>query len=121
MLREYPAKQVLGDYLRRWFVDDYFELYVWFDSDNAIYGFQLCYDKEGEERALTWNRDTGLNHHAVDDGNKWVNAAPILIVNGPFRPEQLKPLFSKNSQDLPTAIRELVSRTIEEEIFSPST
>jgi len=48
------ARQVEGEGFRRWFTDDYFDLIVWYGDQNAMIGFQLCYDKQGKERALTW-------------------------------------------------------------------
>src|SRR5690606_34560979 len=48
--------------------DPAMDLYVWYDGTGAIQQFQLCYDKGPEEKALTWRRDGGLEHHRVDDG-----------------------------------------------------
>src|SRR5919197_6045866 len=62
------ARQAAGERYRRWFMDDYFDLIVWYDPDDEIYGFQLCYDKPGRERVITWKKDAGFSHEAVDDG-----------------------------------------------------
>ena len=46
-------RQISEEGHRRWFTDSYFDLIVWYERDGAtLAGFQLCYDKEGEERAL---------------------------------------------------------------------
>ena len=65
------TRQVPGEGFRRWFTDSDFDLIVWYegqDEDGPIAGFQLCYDKQGAERALTWRRATGFSHEKVDDG-----------------------------------------------------
>lgn len=69
---------------RRWFSDDYFDLIVWYDVQGEIAGMQLCYDKQGHERALTWTRDGGVKHERVDTGepSPVKNMAPILVPDG---------------------------------------
>ena len=67
MLREQPARSPDGGLSRRWFADDFFDLYVWSDASGAIVGFQLCYGKPDAEHALDWTPD-GFSHHAVDPG-----------------------------------------------------
>ena len=53
---------------RRWFTSNDLDLFVWYDSEDAIIQFQLCYNKGENEQALTWQREAGLTHHFVDDG-----------------------------------------------------
>ena len=48
---------------RRWFIDNYFDLIIWYDDDDTITGFQLCYDKAEAERSLTWIKDRGFSHN----------------------------------------------------------
>ena len=36
--------------MRRWFMDSYFDLIVWYDDRGNATGFQLCYDKPGRFR-----------------------------------------------------------------------
>ena len=43
---------------RRWFHDDYFDLFVW-QTDQEITAFQLCYGLDTSERALEWSKDHG--------------------------------------------------------------
>jgi hypothetical protein len=117
MLREYPAKQVPGDYPRRWFADDYFDLFVWFENNGAeIYGFQLCYDKCGHEKAITWKRDGTLRHEGIDTGEDevWNNQSPILVAARQSQTKHLRPHFESRAQDLPVDIRDLVRSKIEE-------
>ena len=37
---------------RRWYVDEAMDLIVWFE-DSDVVGFQLCYDKGSDEKAVT--------------------------------------------------------------------
>jgi hypothetical protein len=56
MLREIPAvRQDRADLKRRWYQDDFFDLYTWHAADGTLLSFQLCYDVRGRERALTWH------------------------------------------------------------------
>ena len=61
-----------SDKLRRWFHDDYFDLYTWETPDGALQGFQLCYAKLGKERALRWSAEAGYAHEDCDEGNWWI-------------------------------------------------
>ena len=46
---------------RRWFHDDYFDLFVW-QTGGEVTLFQLCYGGHSSERALVWDRKRGLFH-----------------------------------------------------------
>ena len=52
------ARQIAGEDFRRWFTDEEFDLIVWYGDDRSLVGFQLCYDKQDRERALTWTSTT---------------------------------------------------------------
>jgi hypothetical protein len=55
MLREIPrVRQDRPGLKRRWYQDDFFDLYTWNSADGTLVSFQLCYDVRGRERALTW-------------------------------------------------------------------
>jgi hypothetical protein len=57
MLREISAvRQDQADLRRRWFQDDYFDLFVWVAPEGGIVAFQLAYDRGGDERVLGWHR-----------------------------------------------------------------
>jgi hypothetical protein len=47
---------------RRWFHDEYFDLFVWQNSANEIESFQLCYGIDTSERALEWRKNRGFFH-----------------------------------------------------------
>ena len=67
MLREIRSIEQRNPALaRRWFQDEYFDLYVWQDGAGELQRFQLCYDRDSRrERALEWQRGRGFQHLAV--------------------------------------------------------
>lgn len=52
---------------RRWFHDEYFDLFVWHDSVGDLLSFELCYGIGSSERALVWERRGGFYHDGVED------------------------------------------------------
>lgn len=116
MLTNQPIKPVAHDRDRRWVSDEYFDLIVWYESDDGIHGFQLCYDKPHRERALTWTRDRGFLHTAIDSGEfkPTANRTPILVTDGAFPFEQVRQEFIARSGLLPLDIRELVLARIKD-------
>jgi hypothetical protein len=116
MLKEYPCRQNQGDYLRRFMSDGDFDLYVWFRPNGEFYGFQLCYDKAGRERALTWLSDRGFSHNAVDSGecNPAKNYAPMIVANHCMPIDVVRAEFSRRSRELDAEIQELVNAKLDE-------
>lgn len=110
MLKNQPIRPVARDLDRRWISDDYFDLIVWYEPGGAIHGFQLCYDKSGHERALTWMRDRGFRHTGIDSGEACPNAnrTPILVAGGAFPAAQVREEFMARGKQLPAEIRDLV-------------
>jgi hypothetical protein len=53
---------------KRWFQDNYFDLFTWQNLDNEIVAFQLCYDRKGTERVISWDYRQGFEHSCIDDG-----------------------------------------------------
>jgi hypothetical protein len=51
---EPPAK-------RRWFHNEYFDLFVWQELSGEVARFQLCYGIDSSERALVWYRNVGFS------------------------------------------------------------
>jgi len=51
---------------RRWFHDDYFDLFVSQADDGKLHGFQLCYGLDATERALVWDGERGYFHDGTD-------------------------------------------------------
>ncbi len=103
-----PAKQ--KDRNRRWFSDDYFDLIVWLGRDGAFDGFQLCYDIQQRERALTWTEEKGFTHERVDAGeeNPAKNRTPILVPDGVFPVQEIIERFLEHSAGSDEGIRSFV-------------
>jgi len=121
MLRNSPIRNVERDFARRWISDDYFDLIVWYAEDGSTYGFQLCYDKSGDERAVTWTRERTLTHSIVDPGEDkpTANRTPMLRRGGAFDRERVLAEFLERSSELDPAIRELVLTKLEEKYSLP--
>ncbi|MHA3773234.1 hypothetical protein ACXR0O_17005 [Verrucomicrobiota bacterium sgz303538] len=116
MLREFQARQLSDDYRRRWFSDQYFDLYVWYEADGSIHGFQLAYAKPGNEHALTWTSTGGFRHSAVDSGESspFSGLTPILIAGGHFPAAKVAREFRERASELEPDTRELVIEKIRE-------
>jgi hypothetical protein len=118
MLRELaPVNQSVPGRPRRWFQSDNEDLIVWYAEDGAIYGFQLCYDRQGHERALTWAPDHGFLHNRIDAGEREglrYKRSPILVADGIFDAAAMSRRFPEVSTLLPPEIREFVSGKLAE-------
>ncbi len=116
MLAEAKVAQKEKNYHRRWFEDDFFELIVWFDASQAIYGFQLCYPRYGDERALTWKKGSGFTHEKIDDSRVFgsMPATAILVPDGIFPAELVINEFEKRSKEIDGEIAQfIVAKLIE--------
>ncbi|GBC63072.1 hypothetical protein DENIS_4061 [Desulfonema ishimotonii] len=120
MLREIAnVKQIEGEPRRRWFSNEYFDLIIWLDEAGDISGFQLCYNKTGDQHALTWHRASGYMHSRVDDGEDRpgkYKSSPILVNlchnDGRFLSEAVASHFQKTSWNLEKRIADLVYEKI---------
>lgn len=119
MLKEVlNTRQDKGQLKRRWFSSRDADLIVWYSDDEKIFGFQLCYDRHGREKAITWNSAHGFSHNLVDDGEAVGMAhkrTPILVADGLFDVAAISRLFEKICQHVPPEIAEFVSKKLAEE------
>ena len=101
------------DLFRRWFYDNYFDLFIWYDESKNINGFQLCYDKMGNERALTYSEGV-FSHNKIDQGENipLKNLTPILVADGTFDESVILPLFKIASENIEIDIRDYVINSI---------
>ena len=110
------VRQIAGEGFRRWFSDEYFDLIVWYEGEaqadstaDVVSGFQLCYDKPGQERALSWRREGGFSHDLIDAGEipGQANMNPVLEPGGEL-PEAVVARFRSNSLEVGLSIQDLV-------------
>jgi len=113
VLKENPYNP---DPSRKWFSDEYCDLIVWYDAQQKITGFQLCYDVRNNEHALTWQEGKGFDHHRIDSGETQpqMNMTPILIPDGAVPYQKLLHQFKERASGLDPEIFELVIRTLSE-------
>jgi len=116
MLKEVrDVRQVPGDARRRVFSSGDLDLTVWIDERDEITGFELCYDKDTNERAVRWSREEGFLHQKVDDGENRpgrYKSTPILVPDGVFPAEKISRLFQENSRDIDRTFAEFVYRKL---------
>ncbi len=111
MLTEIPnARQVVGEGLRRWFTDEYFDLIVWYGNQEHPIGFQLCYDKQEKERALTWTREHGFRHDRVDAGEipGHSKMTPIIVADGAFDRDSISRRFRQASLGIDPLVKQFI-------------
>ena len=111
------VSQSAGEPPRRWFVSDDLDLLVWCDDSGRPSGFQLCYDKGPSQRALTWQRDRGFSHKAVDEGDRVggkYKAIPILTTDGPFPANRVAERFAHESAELPPEFAAFVKMKLQQ-------
>lgn len=68
MMREILGVADESEARRRWFHDEYFDLFVWQAGSGEIILFQLCYGIDSSERALVWHKDAGFFHDGAEAG-----------------------------------------------------
>lgn len=95
---------------RRWFHDDFFDLYTWESRDGELLGFQLCYAKGGRERALRWSPEDGYRHEGVDAPEDKPGRAmsALFVADGAFDPDGIGSHFEAASNELPSRVKDFV-------------
>lgn len=101
------VRQYANEPKRRWFITPGMDLIVWVDELDRPFKFQLCYETQAAEYALTWEALRGFNHAMVDDGER-TNRTPILCGDAPFEKSYLLELFKASNAGLPADIGGLV-------------
>ncbi len=99
---------------RRWFFDEEMDLLVWLDGEH-IHGFQLCYDKLGDQRALTWFIDSGFQHNRVHERDEKIGVfrgAALLVRDGVLDTHRVAARFKDLSADIDAGISRFVYEKI---------
>ncbi len=108
------VKQNEGEQFRRVFIDDYFDLYVWFSDKAEPVGFQLCYEKTFNERALTFVNGN-YSHTGIENGdNCLAGGIPLLMADGEFGKKEILERFIVESRNIDEVIRKYVIEKIVE-------
>ena len=114
MLKEtIDVRQIDGESKRRWFSSNDLELIIWLDEQDRITGFQLCYEDQGNQKAITWKENSGYSHDNIDDGenisgdNKY-KATPILVADGIFNKIKVASYFKEKSNAIDKNVFEFV-------------
>lgn len=95
---------------RRWYQDDFFDLYTWHSTAGALVSFQLCYDVHGRERALSWHRQRGFSHNRIDSGeaaNEYP-MTPILVAEARFPHRLVRQRFNRHGATLDAPTRTII-------------
>jgi hypothetical protein len=80
---------------RRWFHDEYFDLFVW-EKGGEVTLFQLCYGADATERAIVWDKTRGFFH------------------DGPTGPQEVVARFDDAAAALPEDIRQDIREKVHE-------
>ena len=111
MLREIQGvRQDNPGLRRRWYQDEFFDLYTWHAADGRLAGFQLCYDLPGRERAITWHRQHGFSHNRIDSGDTpgRMSATPLLAAEARFPHRLVRERFIKHGMTLDAITRNTI-------------
>lgn len=104
MLQELKdVKQIKGEGFRRWFVDNDFELILWYDPMKKLEGFQICYDKMAGTRTITWKK-------VVTPEGKMKS---VLLSDGPYNRSRLLALAEHSTRDLEESLRSFILNRLE--------
>ncbi len=107
MMKEILGVANDGPATRRWFHDDYFDLFVWETGDELTL-FQLCYGVDATERALVWDKKRGLFHDgpaAHDVAARFDDAAKSLPEKIRSEVRQKLQEFSRRPASVPSRRR----------------
>jgi len=97
VLQDDPSSQ------RRWFHDDYFDLFVR-ETGGELSAFELCYGIGSNERALAWIRGSGYFHDGGMSGSEDFIGAR-LAPGDALGSDPIIARFERAAGDLPESLR----------------
>ncbi|HAW86324.1 MAG: hypothetical protein A2087_07415 [Spirochaetes bacterium GWD1_61_31] len=103
---------------RRWFVNSFFDLIVWYDSPGGqLTGFQFCYSRNLKERAFTWTSDYTSSHIVsdtfIEKGVSRMGTGILKGDGGPI-PASVVDRFRDEAAALDLALRDLIISKIKD-------
>jgi len=110
MLREITTVRSYSDDRRRWFSDADMDLFVWFRNQMPVQ-FQLSFNKQYEEHAITWDYNKGFIHSKIDDGEGRpgrYKMTPIMLDEGNFDCNTLARHFLQQSELLEPTLADFI-------------
>lgn len=96
---------------RRWFHDDYFDLFVR-ESDGELSAFELCYGIDSNERALAWSRSRGYFHDGETSDGEFIGAR--IAAGDPLVADPVIARFVSAAGGLPELLRVAVEARLSE-------
>jgi hypothetical protein len=115
MLREIMGvSQMEEGRTRRWFHDDYFDLFTWQDPGGDLVSFQLCYGIGGNEKALVWKKELGYFVDGAEAEAPKPGRASSSGGGTGAEPETdvVAKRFEVSAQNLPSEVREFIAGSI---------
>jgi hypothetical protein len=95
---------------RRWFRDEYFDLFLWQKANGEFGAFQLCYDRAENERSIHWTQDEGYSHGGIDRPETKPGRAmsAILVMNGLMPVAAVSRKLLLATREMPREIRDFL-------------
>ncbi|OUD13896.1 hypothetical protein [Thioflexithrix psekupsensis] len=115
MLKEITVhRQDESDRIKRWFQNSYFDLFTWQDLNGDILSFQLCYDRRGRERVISWDARHGFEHSCIDDGESMPNRnmTPVFGQDALFSDQHVVQAFENASCGIDPEIGQFVLKQL---------
>src|SRR5215510_1467027 len=88
---------------RRWFHDDYCDLFVWQAGGGELVQFQLCYGIDSSEQALVWHKRSGFFLDGAEPGKP--GKGQVLGAKPSSKRDPLVARFDAAAHTLPEDIR----------------
>jgi len=96
--------------VRRWFNGEEMDLIVWHKAEEII-GFQLCYDKSTNEKAISWKQGFGLKHEDVNNDDVRdgpYKGSPVLTQNDAYDVGKIRHNFENYAENIPEDIKAFI-------------
>jgi hypothetical protein len=110
VLKEIAAVKQDSRDTKRWFRDEYFDLYLWQTAAGEIVSLQLCYNRIHNEHILRWSAQEACLHARVDAPQDKPGRAmsAMLVANGVFPAKLVREDFLKAALEIPDEVRDFV-------------